>query len=286
MVAPAIAKINVVTTSTDLGYIAKIVGGSKVSVATLMLGAQNPHTVEPRPSQVVKLRNANVVIRIGMDLDMWADSLIEASRNSNIGIGKKGYIDASTNIKKLEVPKCKIDGSHGDIHVYGNPHYWLDPENAKVIASTILAGLKRVSPADGDYFQKNYKAFAAKIDEKMPGWENRLAPFKGTQVVTYHKTWIYFLRRFGMTEFDNVEPMPGIPPSPSHISRLMSSMKKEKVKLILTEPFYSRKYSDMLARGTGAKVVVVPASIGGVREVDNYIELIDKITNEVARALK
>jgi len=286
MVVPAIAKINVVTTSTDLGDIAKAVGGSKVSVSTLMLGTQNPHTVEPRPSQVVKLRNADVVIRIGMDLDMWVDSLIEASRNSNISRGGKGYIDASVNIRKLEIPKGKIDGSHGDIHVYGNPHYWLDPENAKGVASTILAGLKRVSPGDGDYFQKNYKAFADKIDKKMPGWKAQLAPFKGEKAVTYHKTWIYFLRRFGLKEFNSIEPKPGIPPSPSHISGLISSMKKEKVKLILTEPFYSRKYPNMLARETGAKVVVVPASIGGAKGVNNYFELMDKIISEIARALK
>lgn len=286
MIGPAIAKIDVVATSTDLGDIAKAVGGSKVSVSTLMLGTQNPHAVEPRPSQVVKLRNADVVVRIGMDLDMWADSLIEAARNSKIGRSGKGYIDASANIKKLEVPKGKIDGSHGDIHVYGNPHYWLDPENAKVVAFTILAGLKRVSPSDADYFQKNYKTFADKIDGKMPGWKAQLAPCKGEKVVTYHKTWIYFLRRFGLTEFDNVEPKPGIPPSPSHISGLISSMKREKVKLVLTEPFYSRKYSDMLARETGATVVAVPASIGGAKGIDNYFELMDKITSEVARALK
>ncbi|MEN6370409.1 MAG: metal ABC transporter substrate-binding protein [Armatimonadota bacterium] len=286
MAIPAIAKIDVVATSTDLGDIAKAVGGSKVSVTTLMLGTQNPHAVEPRPSQVVKLRNADVVVRIGMDLDMWVDSLIEAARNSKISRGGRGYIDASENIRKLEIPRGRVDGSRGDIHVYGNPHYWLDPENAKVIASTIFVGLKRVSPSDTDYFRKNYEAFADKIDRKMPEWKSRLASCKGEQVVTYHKTWVYFLRRFGLKEFDNVETKPGIPPSPSHISELISSMKREKVKLIMTEPFYPRKYSDMVARATGAKVVEVPASIGGARGINNYFELMDRITSEVAGALR
>lgn len=282
---PLQAKTNVVTTSTDLADIAKAVGGDKVTVTALMLGSQNPHTVEPRPSQVARLSRADLFVRIGMDLDMWADSLISASRNRSVQQGGKGYVDASINIRKLEVPSDRVDGSQGDIHVHGNPHYWLDPENAQVVARNIMLGLKRVSPGDADYFEKNYRSFSDRIDDRMTEWKKTLAPHKGKKIVTYHKTWVYFIRRFGLKEIGNVEPKPGIPPSPSHLRSLVSDMKSEDAKVILMEKFYSRKFPDAIARQTGAKIVEVPVSVGGEKGVGSYIELIDTIVKRLSAAL-
>jgi len=280
------ARINVVCTTTDLADLARQIGGSKVEVTSLMLGTQNPHVIEPRPSQVLKLSRADVLVRIGMDLDLWADSLIDAARNSRIRRGSAGYADASVGIRKLEVPTGRVDPSMGDIHIYGNPHYWLDPENAKIAAKNILAALKRASPGDSAYFERNYDSFADRIDRKMQQWKQALAPYRGQKVITYHKSWIYFLRRFGLVELATVEPKPGIPPSPSHVREVISKAKPAGVKVIMMEPFYPRRFPDLIAKETGAKVVMVPASVGGLSGVDNYFDLIDTIVQRLAEAFK
>ena len=282
----AYAKINVVTTTPDLANIARSIGGSKVSAISLARGDQDMHFVEPRPSMVNYLRKADLFVRVGMDLDIWAQGLVDAARNKKIVYGAKGYVDASTGIRKLEIPTVKLDPSMGHIHIYGNPHYWLDPANGKVIARSILAGLIRVSPDDEAYFRGNYERFADKLDKAISAWKKRLAPFHGAEVVTYHKSWVYFNNRFGLVEFGNVEPKPGIPPSPSHVNSLIKRMKGAHVKVILMEPFYPRKFPQMIARETGAKLLIVPTSVGAVKGVDSYFELFDHLANQVVDALK
>ncbi|HUV04737.1 MAG TPA: metal ABC transporter substrate-binding protein [Armatimonadota bacterium] len=282
----AYAKINVVTTTPDLADIARSIGGSKVSAISLARGDQDMHFVEPRPSMVNYLRKADLFVRVGMDLDIWAQGLVDAARNKKIVYGAQGYVDASTGIRKLEIPTVKLDPSMGHIHIYGNPHYWLDPANGKVIARSILAGLIRVSPGDEAYFRGNYESFANKLDKAISAWKKRLAPFDGAKVVTYHKSWAYFNNRFGLVEFGNVEPKPGIPPSPSHVNSLIKRMKGARVKVILMEPFYPRKFPQMIARETGAKLLIVPTSVGAMKGADSYFELFDHLANQVADALK
>lgn len=272
---PATAAVRVVTSTTDFADITRQIGGNRVQVESLARGDQDLHHVDPRPSFVTKLTNADVVVRIGMDLDLWMDALLAASRNSKVSEGGAGYVNASAGIKPIEVPTGKVDASKGDIHIYGNPHYWLDPANGKIIAKNILGGLKRVDPKGTDVYQRNYDQFVKQVDEHMAKWEKAMAPLKGTKVVMYHTTWDYFLRRFGLGLTGMLETKPGIPPSASHISDLITAMKADKVRMVMTTCYYPARFTDLIHRETGATILVLPSSVGGSKEATDYFALFD-----------
>ncbi|MFC1520978.1 metal ABC transporter substrate-binding protein [Elusimicrobiota bacterium] len=280
------AKLDVICATEDLADLTRIVGGSRVKVAGLSSGEQDLHFVEPRPSMVFKLKRTDMVVRIGMDLDMWMDSLIGASKNSDIVFGAKGYVDASVGLERLEVPEGKVDASMGDIHLYGNPHYWLDPMNAVVITDNILKGLIRLSPESSEEFRKNREEFLNTLKIKIASWEKRIKPYKGTKIMTYHNSWPYFAKRFGFIVIDHMEPRPGIPPTPSHIARLLKKIKKEDAKIILVEPYISPKGPNYLAQKTGIKVMVVPPSVGGAEGVETYVGLFDHLISRLAVELE
>lgn len=267
--------VRVVTSTTDFADITRQIGGDRVQVESLSSGSQDLHRVEPRPSFVTKLSKADMVVRIGMDLDIWMDALINAARNAKVRNGGVGYVDASTNITPLEVPTGKVDGAKGDIHIYGNPHYWLDPENGKIIAKNILGGLMRVDSKGADIYQKNYNAFVQKIDVKMAAWKKQMAPLNGAKVVTYHSTWSYFNRRFGLKLVGTMEEKPGIPPSAAHISALIKIMKRDKVKIVMTTSYYPSRFTDLVHRETGATILDLPTSTGGSKTAQNYFALFD-----------
>ena len=271
------AEIKVITASTDLKYICERIGGAEVSVKSMASGDQDLHMVEPRPSMVFKLKKADMVVRVGLDLDMWLDSLINAAKNGRLFYGQPGYVDASVGVPLLEKPEGKIDASLGDIHIYGNPHYWLDPANGKIMAKNILAGLKRAMPDKAGQFDANYAGFVKELDERLDGWEKRMAWLKGVKVVTYHSSWPYFAARFGLDVVGHVEPKPGIPPSASHLDGLVKKMKAEEVGIILTETYYPRKGPVFLAGKTGARVVTAPVSAGGTDGVKTYFDVFDRL---------
>jgi ABC-type Zn uptake system ZnuABC Zn-binding protein ZnuA len=276
-------EIFVVTTTEDLADLVKEVGGDKVKVVSLSYGYQDPHLVEPRPSMVVQLKKADMLVKIGMDLDIWVDSLIQAARNTNIIYGAKGYVDASVGILRLEVPGGKIDASMGDIHIYGNPHYWLDPENAKPITKNILDGLCKISPENTEYFKNNRDSYLEKLDKMLKIWDEKMKFYKGAKIITYHKTWSYFANHFNLEVIATVEPKPGIPPSPAHLNSLIIKMKKEKPVMILHEIFYPKKTSEMVSKETQVKLVILPTSVGGVKEVKDYISLFDYIIDKIIK---
>ena len=280
-ILPALATVRVVTATQDFADITRRIGGMHVQVESLSRGDQDLHHVDPRPSFVTKLSNADMVVRIGMDLDLWMDSLLAAARNSKIHEGGPGYVDASVGIHRLEVPTEKLDPSKGDIHVYGNPHYWLDPENGKVIGLDILAGLKRVDPANAAAYQQGYATFAKAIDEHVAGWKKQMAPLVGANVVGYHTTWAYFSRRFGINVVGYIETKPGIPPSASHINDLIALMKRDHVRMVMTNSYYPMRFTDLLARETGATILVLPSSTGGAKGVNNYFALFDNIISQM-----
>ncbi|MHB9110542.1 MAG: metal ABC transporter substrate-binding protein [Armatimonadota bacterium] len=284
LIVPALAAVKVVTTTTDLAAITREVGGSRVQVESLARGDQDLHRVEPRPSFVARLTRAKMIVRVGMDLDTWMDALLQAARNGDIGKGGKGYVDASAGIKPLEVPSGKVDGSKGDIHIYGNPHYWLDPENGKIIARNILAGLKRVDPEGAAVYQQNYDRFVKRIDERMEAWNKRMAPLRGTKVVQYHTTFNYFLHRFGISVAGMLETKPGIPPSAAHVSELIADMKRDKVRIVMTTGYYPARFTDLVRRETGAAVLVLPSSIGGSKAATDYFTLFDTIVEQMRAA--
>jgi zinc/manganese transport system substrate-binding protein len=280
------ADIKVVTTDTSLADIARRVGGNKVSVESLSKGTDDPHQVDPRPTMVVKLSHAQVFARIGMDLDMWADGLLERAGNSQISKGGRGYADCSANLKVQEIPPAKLDPSMGDIHVYGNPHYLMDPANGILAAGNIAAALIRVDPANSATYRKNYLAFGEEIKTNLTKWSAMLAPYKGSLVTTYHRSWVYFMSRFGFKEFGTIEPKPGIQPSQGHVNELVKEMKADKVRAMLVEDFRSHRFPDLIAQQTGAKAVYVPLAVDAEPGVDNYFKLFDTIVGRLAAAFK
>jgi len=278
------AEIRVITASTDLKYICERIGGELVRVESMASGDQDLHVVEPRPSMVFKLKKADMVVRVGLDLDMWLDSLINAAKNGRLFYGQPGYVDASVGVPLLEKPEGKVDASMGDIHIYGNPHYWLDPANGKIMAKNILAGLKRAMPDHAAQFDSNYDHFARELDSRLAGWTQRMAPMKGLKIVTYHSSWPYFTARFGLDVAGHVEPKPGIPPSASHLDGLVKKMKAENIRVILTENYYPRKGPDFLAGKTGARVVTAPVSAGGADGIKTYFDVFDRVIAGLEKA--
>ena len=278
--------INVLTTTEDLKSITEAIGGAKVMVDSLARGYQDPHFVAAKPSFMMKAKNADLFMVIGLELEIgYEELIINGSRNQMIRIGQPGYLDVSEGVNLLEVPTTtKIDRSMGDVHPMGNPHYWLDPENVKMVAYNIAKRLSELSPGNAPYFQENLVSFDKKIDEKMIEWNKKMAPFKGKKIAIYHRSWPYFVDRFGLVIACELEPKPGIPPSPAHLKEVIDIMKRDKVSVILMEVFYDEKPAQFVAGQTGAKVIVVPNSVGGTKDANDYFSLMDPIINKLADA--
>ncbi|HEX9759229.1 MAG TPA: metal ABC transporter substrate-binding protein [Nitrospiria bacterium] len=280
------ASLKVVTTTEDLAAIAREVGGNLVTVESITHGAQDPHFLEARPSQMLKASKADLFIQIGLDLEVgWVPPLLVGARNPKIQPGASGYLDTSNAITPLEVMTVPVDRSRGDVHPFGNPHYWLDPENGKMISKTISQRMSQMIPEQAMTFQKNQKNFEIHLNEAISKWKEKLKPYQGTKIVTYHNSWSYFAKRFGLDVVAFVEPKPGIPPSPVHVNSLIPLMKTENVKLIIMEPYFNRSIPNLLARETGATVVVLPPSVGGEKGVKTYKDLFDHLVGKITTSL-
>lgn len=284
---PAAAELRVVTTTTDLAYFAQTAGGDKVKVESICKGSQDPHFVQARPSYMVTLSRADLVIAVGLELEVgWLPSLIQGARNPAINPGRPGYFEAASAIKPIDIPAGGVDRSRGDIHPFGNPHFWLDPFNAKLAVRAIAERLAQLDPANAKLFRDNASAFEARIDKKMQEWQATLAPYKGTKIASYHATFNYFHRRFGLDGIGYLEDRPGIPPSPGHLVDLIRQMREQKVPVIFHEEFYDHSTSDMVGQRAGAQVLVLPTSVSGVSGVTTYEQLIDYLVQRLATALK
>ncbi len=276
----ASAKLNVVGSTQDLASLAREIGGDKVNVDAIAMGYQDPHFVEPKPSFLLKLTRADILIVVGLQLEIgWLPPLITQSRNAKIQPSGKGYLDASGFCQILEIPQGQVTRAMGDVHPLGNPHYWLDPDNGRRIAKAIADKLSEFQPGDTAYFQGRYADFDKKLSEAEKGWEARMAPFKGRKVVTYHRSWPNFCERFGLVVVDYVEPRPGIPPTPSHTLEVINTMKRDGIKLILVEPYFDLRTPNSIASAVGGQVAVLMPSVGGVKEITNYFQLFDYDVN-------
>ena len=283
----ASAEIKIITTTQDLASLVTEVGGDKVSVESLARGYQDPHFVEAKPSLVLKLYSADLLVVVGRELEAgWLPPLITQSRNSKLQPGGPGYLDASQTARILDVPTGQITRAMGDVHPQGNPHYWLDPANGRLIAKAIEGKLAQLAPGDAGYFAQRYADFDRRLTEGERRWKAALAPYQGTRIVTYHRSWPNFAAAFGLDVVGYVEPKPGIPPSPAHTLTLMQEMKRQGIKLILVEPYFDLKTPNAMARDTGAKVLVMPPSVGGVKEASDYIRLFDYDVNLLVSTLK
>jgi zinc/manganese transport system substrate-binding protein len=283
---PASAQFRVVTTTEDLASLAREVGGDKVAVESLSAGNQDPHFVEPKPSLLLKLNRAALLVVIGRELEMaWLPPLLTQARNAKIQPGSPGYLDASAGVRILEIPTGQITRAMGDVHPSGNPHYWLDPHNGLVIARSIEARLGELVPAERAYFAQRLADFARRLDEAQKRWNAALAPYKGTKIVTYHRSWANFAERFGLDVVGYVEPKPGIPPPARHIVDLIAEIRRQQIRIILVEPYFDLRTPESIARDTGAKVLVMPPSVGGVAAARDYLSLFDYNVNLLVTAL-
>jgi zinc/manganese transport system substrate-binding protein len=289
LAAPADAQLRIVTSTTDLADIASEVGGPKVRVTHISEGYQDPHFAEAKPSFVLQLRNADVFAFVGLDLEVgWMSLLVQGARNPRVSPGGKGYVDVSQAIQVLDRARGPVDRSQGDVHPLGNPHYWLDPENGRRIARLFQRKFSELDPKNAATYQTNARTFEARLNAAERGWQSELAAIKGKPVVAYHTSWKYLAEYTGMSIVGFMEPKPGVPPSPSHLAGLILQMKRTGAKAIIMEPFYNRKDADFVASKTGAKVIILPPSVGGLRDrkLDDYIELLKYDIAAVANAVK
>ncbi len=284
--APALATVQVVTSLQDFASIADSIGGKRVQTFALARGYQDPHFVEPKPSFVLKLSRADLLIVAGLELEIgYLPPLIDQSRNDRIRPGAPGYLDASIGCDILEKPTGTVTRAMGDVHPFGNPHFWLDPENGRVIARAITERLSKIDPAGAPEYKANLASFEAKLAEGEKRWDAELGPYAGTEVVTYHNSWPNFLKRFKLVAAGYVEPKPGIPPSPSHTVELINMMIEKKIPIILMEPYFDQKTPKAVADKTGATLLTFIPSVGGVPEAKDYVSLFDYDVKLLAGAL-
>jgi zinc/manganese transport system substrate-binding protein len=282
----AAGKLQVMTATTDLAALAQEIGGDKVEVESIARGYQDPHFVEAKPSFLLKLRRADLLIVVGLELEIgWLPPLISQSTNPKIQVGAPGYFDASRFAKILEIPTGLVTRAEGDVHPLGNPHYWLDPENGLRIAKGIADKFSEMRPADAGYFAERYAAFEQKIKQADQQWQTQMKPYAGRKIVTYHRSWPNFAEHFGLNVVGYVEPRPGIPPSPQHTVELIGQMKRDNVRVVAVEPYFDLKTPNSIARETGGTVVVLMPSVGGEKEITDYFKLFDYDIAKIKQAL-
>jgi ABC-type Zn uptake system ZnuABC Zn-binding protein ZnuA len=279
-------KIRVVTTTTDLEALTEAVGGGLVEVDALARGNQNPLDLEVRPSLMVKVRRADILVLNGLELDQWADVVAQGANNPKVIPGAQGRVDASASILVLEVPTTRVDRSMGDVHPVGNPHYSLDPGLAPAVTANILEGLARVAPEYRPMFERNRAEFLGRLEPALRGWSATLAPYKGAPVVVNHAQWAYLLARFGLIQVGTIEERPGIPPTPGHLAKLIQLMKEDKVKVVLVEPWSDYKLAERVAQEAGARAVLLATGAGAVKGAETHLDAIDYNVKTLAQALR
>ncbi|HEY5547481.1 MAG TPA: metal ABC transporter substrate-binding protein [Gemmatimonadaceae bacterium] len=283
---PLAAKLSVVATTPDLASLAKAIGGDAVDVKALAKPTEDSHFVDAKPSHIVTLNRADVLIEGGAELELgWLPPLLESARNSRIAAGAPGRVVASHGIKMLEIPET-FDRSKGDVHALGNPHFMIDPLNAKIIAADIADHLAQVDPKSADVFKANLQAFNTALDAKLAEWQKQLAPYRGAKIVTYHKDFVYLAERFGLVVVETLEPKPGIAPSPAHLAKVITTMRAEKARVILVQPYQNRRTAETVARQTDAVVLDVSQQPGAIKGTDTYLDLMDHLVQTLVNALQ
>ena len=278
-----LAVLHVVSSIPTLGSFAKEVGGNRISVESLGKGYQDPHFVEPKPNLMLVLNRADLLLHVGLELEIgWLPPLVLGSRNPRIQLGEPGNLDCSRAIPVLDVPTTKVDRSMGDIHPQGNPHYWLPPGNAKVIAKEIAQRLQQLDPDGRAEYEKNLAAFNARVDASLKSWAPMVAKMKGVKVATYHKSWSYVSQWLGLEEIGYVEPKPGIPPDPQHLARLIGVMKQEGAKLLLVEDFYNKSVASLVAEKASAKLLTLPTDVGATPRIKDWFSLVETVLKELS----
>ena len=284
--APADAKLQIVATTPDFAAIARAIGGERVEVTSLAKGIQDPHFVDAKPSFIRLLNQADVLIEGGADLEVgWLPPVLESARNPKLAAGAPGRVAASAGVRLLQ-PATPVDRSEGDVHPLGNPHYMLDPENSRAVADGIAAALCRLDAAGCGGYRANVAAWDQRLDQKLKEWTASMAPYRGVKVITYHDSWPYFARRFGLEIVDHVEPKPGIPPTPGHLEQLVDRITREQVRVVIMEPYFSDRAPQLLAHKTGVAVLALAPSVAPEAGIPDYFALFDQDIARLVDALK
>lgn len=279
-IADAQERLRIVTTTTDLRALAEAVGGERAVVTSLVPASIDPEEYQPKPQDVARLKDAGLVVRVGLDFDLWLDRLLTQvsltdPKLRDLRRGGPAYVDASAAVAVLDIRGASVGPSDGHAHGSGNPHYWLDPKNAEIITGNILEGLARRDPSNAAVYEANRLAFLDRLTDKLAQWEQKAAPLQGRAMVAYHNSWAYFARRFRLNIVDLIEPRPGVPPSPAHLAKLLRSMREQNVGIILRQPLEAEKDAAFLARATGAKLVLLAGSVGVLPKATDYFSLFD-----------
>ncbi|MGZ4839531.1 MAG: metal ABC transporter substrate-binding protein [Terriglobales bacterium] len=283
----AAKKLNVVTSTTDMAALAQEVGGDRIAVESIAKGYQDPHFVEAKPSFLLKLKSADLLISVGLELEIgWLPPLITQCGNPRIQLGAPGYLDASQFAEILDRPSGQVTRAMGDVHPLGNPHYWLDPDNGRRIARGIAQKLGEMDPADNQYFQQRFQDFDRRLTAAEKNWDAQMAPYKGRKIVTYHTSWSNFAKHFGLQVVGYIEPRPGIPPTPAHTIEIIQLMRRDNIKVVVVEPYFDMKTPNSIGSATGAKVIVLLPSVGGEKQVTDYFKLFDYDINLLIQAFK
>lgn len=279
-------ELNVVATLTTFADLTTTIGGGHINVSSVASPRFNPHFIEPKPSDVLRVKKADLFIHAGLDLEAWRGALVDAAGNPQVRPGGDRELALSTGVPLLEVPDRTITRSEGDIHLFGNPHYWLSPENGRIMARLIAGKLSAVDPANAADYAKNLAAFEARLDEKIPQWKAAVAAYAGTELVGYHKEWPYLMEFLGLKMDKYLEPKPGIPPTPKQTEYLTQYMTENHVKVIVQTSYFPPKAADTLAERSGATVVMLSQSVGDTKEATDYVQMLEYNVNALATALK
>ncbi len=278
-------KLTVVASIPTLKSIAELIGGDRVEASSVATGYQNPHFVDPKPSFIRKLSKADMFITTGLDLETgWVPSLLQSSRNGKIQPGGEGYVDASAGVDLLQLPSSS-DRAQGDIHAYGNPHYWMDPLRGRQIARNIYEKLIVIRPQDQPYFAGNLKRFESEIASRSATWEKKLAGLRGVPLIAYHNEWPYLEERFGFTIVDFLEPKPGIPPTPGQLRKVISTVKAMSITVIITSPYFTLDAAELVARETGVRIAVLAPSVEAFEGIGSYYDLFDYNVDVLSKAV-
>jgi zinc/manganese transport system substrate-binding protein len=284
LVSPSMtwAKLNIVTTTEDIASIVKEVGGDLVKVKTIIKGYQDPHYIQAKPSFMLQVNRADLLIYQGLELEIgWLPILIQGGRNKKVLPGRLGLLDLSQSITPLNIPMRGVDRSVGDIHPLGNPHYHLDPQNGFLMANYISRRLTQLDPSNADAFKANLENFSKRLENKIKAWKARMEKFLNFKVITYHATWNYLLDFLYLESVGTIENRPGIPPTGKHLSELAAAMKQTHTRVILQSNFFENEFSELLASKTNGEVLVLPASVGGSKDAQSYIALFDVLINKL-----
>jgi ABC-type Zn uptake system ZnuABC Zn-binding protein ZnuA len=284
--AAGLAEVFVVASTLDMADFARQVGGDRVEIYPISTGKFDLHFFEPLPSQAMKLGRADMLVVGGLEVDPWIQGLIEASRNAKILFGAPGYVDPAVGVRPLDVPTGSIDGSMGDVHPYGNPHFWFTPENVAIAVRNIADGLARVDPDGAAVYEQNRDRYAAKVKETYEDLRAKMQPFQGTAVLQYHASWDYFCQAMGLEIVGCLEPKPGIPPTPGHLKQVVEQARARNAKLILVEPYYPKRPVRFVEEKAGVRAVRLPLFLGGRAGVEDYLENLRYIVNTIVAALE